>query len=247
MRQLLIERGVSRNRIDVVPNGVDADVFFRSKASGVIVRERHGLVGKFVIGYISNMSQREGHDVLIQAVKRVIDSGIDAKCLLVGDGPERNRLEQLAASLGIRDQIVFPGVIDHTAIHEYYRAIDLFVVPRRRDFASDYVTPLKPFEAMALGVPIIVSDRPALREIVGNSERGMLFQAESVDSLASVLTDSIINPEHRQKLANAAMEWILRERTWKRTCSAYGEIYAKAISQFALAAPPAHRVGSAGL
>lgn len=241
MRHLLIERGVPNDRIDVVPNGVDADAFLQSKATGTAAREKYDLKGKIVVGYISNMSRREGHDVLIEAIKGLVDNGTDVKCLLVGDGPEKGRLEQLAATLGIRERIVFTGIIDHAEIHDYYRAMDLFVVPRRPDFASDYVTPLKPFEAMALGVPIVASDRPALREIVGDNERGMLFQAESPDSLLTVLKDLIANETHRARLADAAKQWVFRERTWEATCRVYSEIYAKVISRFtASALPRAH-------
>jgi glycosyltransferase involved in cell wall biosynthesis len=238
MRDLLVERGVSKDRIDVVPNGVDENAFLQSRASGAVARERHGLNGHIVVGCISNMSRREGHDVLIQAVGKLVDSGIEAKCLLVGDGPERNRLEQLAKSLGIGERIVFTGEIDHKEIHEYYRAMDLFVVPRRPDFASDYATPLTSFEAMALGVPVVVSNRPAFREIVGNRERGMLFQAESVDSLVSVLKESIAIPDHRLTLADAARTWIMRERTWQTNCRKYVELYEKVISEFASAGLP---------
>lgn len=237
MKEVLIERGVPGHKIDVIPNGVD-DAFLVSTATGAIPREKHGLNGHTVVGYISNMSQREGHDILIHAVEKLVAGGFDVKCLLVGDGPERHRLEQLARSLGIAERVVFAGVVDHSEIHEYYRAIDLFVVPRRADFASDYVTPLKPYEAMALGVPIIVSDRPALKEIVGTGGRGHVFRAGSVDSLVETLRHAIERRDHRMKLAQTAQEWIRRERTWNANCSKYADLYAAVVASFSAPAVP---------
>ena len=75
------------------------------------------------------------------------------------------------ASAHIASSVVFTGEVAHEDIPNYYALIDLFVIPRVADFASDFVTPMKPFEAMAMRRPLLVSDRPALIEIVGEHEQ----------------------------------------------------------------------------
>ena len=72
-------------------------------------------------------------------------------------------LEELAESLGVADRVHFTGGVDHDEVTDYYSLIDVFVVPRTRERAAIHVTPLKPFEAMSLGIPVVVSDLPALR------------------------------------------------------------------------------------
>ena len=93
------------------------------------------------------MSYREGHDVLIKAFKTISKEVTDAVLLLVGSGREKENLEKLVNELG-PTKVIFTGNVDHSLIKEYYALIDLFVVPRRRDYAADLVTPLKPYTVL---------------------------------------------------------------------------------------------------
>ena len=79
--------------------------------------------------------------------------------------------------------------------------IDTFVVPRIAERAATYVTPLKPFEAMAMGLPVVVSDLPALTEIADPPRRGWSFPAGEAESLAHVLSSIADNPEERARMA----------------------------------------------
>jgi glycosyltransferase involved in cell wall biosynthesis len=223
MRDVLVARGVPQDKITVVPNGVDTASWVPRSADPV-ERRRLGLRSDPVLGYISNMSYREGHDILLIAMSRLIAQGIEVSCLLVGDGPERRQLEELSAKLGIREHVVFTGEVDHASIADYYAAIDIFVVPRRPDYAADYVTPLKPFEAMAMERALVCSDLPALREIVG-TDRGKLFRTDSLDSLASTLSQLLAAPDERQRLGAVGRAWVIKERSWKRNAERYLELY----------------------
>jgi glycosyltransferase involved in cell wall biosynthesis len=152
--------------------------------------------------------------------------------LLVGNGPERNNLEQLAAELGMKEVIAFPGEVDHGQINTYYKTIDLFVIPRIPDYAADWVTPLKPYEAMALERPIVVTDLPALKEIVGeNEERGLVAKPADVKSLATQIQRYIDDPAMRQSKARAAKEWVFAERTWSANAKRYDAIYRRLMAR----------------
>src|SRR6185369_17874701 len=95
------------------------------------------------------------------------------RLLLVGDGRDREALVELASRLGLDDgTLVMPGRVPHDDVQDYYSIIDVFVVPRTADRVSALVTPLKPFEAMAMERTLIVSDVPPLREIVSPSDTG---------------------------------------------------------------------------
>ena len=125
------------------------------------------------------MSYREGHDVLIKAFKTICEEVADATLLLVGSGREKENLERLVNELGLEEKVIFTGNVDHSLIKEYYALIDLFVVPRRRDYAADLVTPLKPYEAMGMKIPLLMSDRAALNEIIGE-DRGFIFKLKTM-------------------------------------------------------------------
>jgi glycosyltransferase involved in cell wall biosynthesis len=224
MRDLLIERGIPSAKIHVVPNGVDESKFIPMMPD-LELKSSLGLAGTTIVGYISNLSSREGHSVLLHALQRLSQTREYVRCLFVGDGPSRKALEDLADSLGVRDKVVMTGEVDHASILRYYSIIDVFVVPRQPDYASDFVTPLKPFEAMAMERAVVVSDRPSLREIVGDEERGLIFRTGDAEHLAALLGELVDRPELRRALGEAAREWILSERTWKRLVSRYQEIY----------------------
>lgn len=225
MQKILIERGVSPEKIAVIPNAIDETKYLGKTFSPMPIPALEG--AEMVVGYISNMSRREGHQYLIRAIHRLREqTGRDIRGLLVGNGPERENLERLASELGMAEVIVFPGEVDHSQINAYYKAIDLFVIPRIPDYAADWVTPLKPYEAMALERPIIVSDLPALKEIVGeHEERGLVAKPANVESLVTQLQRYIDDPAMRQRKVDTAREWVFAERTWSANAKRYDAIY----------------------
>lgn len=224
MRDLLCERGIPRKKIVVVPNAVD-EGRFQPTATDLALKQQLGLGTSTVVGYISNVSYREGHALLLRSFAALVREGSDVRCLIVGDGPERPHLETLAAALGVRDRVVFTGEIDHADVLRYYSVIDVFVVPRLADYASDYVTPLKPYEALALERAVVMADRPSLREIVGNNRRGRLFRTGDVDHLTASIRELVDRPVLRAKLGRRGRKWILRERTWRSNALRYRELY----------------------
>ena len=224
MKAGLIERGIDPDKIFVVPNSIDPSAFSPSPIDPEFKRSL-GLTEPVTAGYISNVSAREGHHVLLRAVAHARSQGGRLDCLIVGDGPELEGLKALAGELGIERHVVFTGEVPHDAIARYYNAIDIFAIPRIADFASDFVTPMKPFEAMAMRRPLIVSDRPALQEIVGAGKRGMVFQSGNHLDLARCLGELERFPEKRKALVEEAESWIQESRRWDKTILVYQKVY----------------------
>ncbi|MCP4410813.1 MAG: glycosyltransferase [Gammaproteobacteria bacterium] len=224
MRRLFVARGVDDSKISVIPNAV-ASGFLQSPCENSMTREKLGFSGSETVGYISNFSRREGHEILIRAVAKLIDRRKNLKCILVGDGKTRDACEKFAEELGIRESIAFVGEVSHKDITAYYRAIDVFVVPRVADYAADYVTPLKPFEAMALGVPIIMSDRPAASEVIGNDERGLTFRTGDVEDLIRKIETLLNHRDQAKIMTQRGQAWIKENRTWEANARRYKALY----------------------
>jgi glycosyltransferase involved in cell wall biosynthesis len=231
MRDEIIGRGIPSSKVLVVPNGVDPDRFTPAEPSPAL-RQKYGLDDKTVIGYVSNLDDpREGQEILIEATARLLARGRKVACLLVGDGRRRAELEELAQSAA-PGAVVFTGPVPHEQVRDFYALIDIFVVPRVNDRAARLVTPLKPFEAMAMRLPMIVSDLPALAEVAKPGERGLAFTPGDAGELATAVETFLDNPEHASTLAEAGRRWVIAERTWAANGKRYQEIYRDVIDRW---------------
>ena len=225
MKDDIVARDIDPDHVHVVPNGVDPAGFI-PLARDEELAARLGLLDRFVFGYVSNLDHyREGQELLIDAALELRRRGVPATALIVGDGKRRDLLEAHAADLEAGDAVHFTGRISHTEVSQYYAQLDVFVIPRVNERAARLVTPLKPYEAMALGVPLVVSDLPALQEITGNGDRGETFTTGDATALADVLEGLAASPSRRAELTTTARQWVLDHRTWAHNDERYARIY----------------------
>jgi glycosyltransferase involved in cell wall biosynthesis len=225
MRDEIIARGVPADRIVIVPNGVSAE-FLAPLPDAEGMRRSLGIGdGEFVVGLVSSLVAHEGIGTLLEAVRTLRDQGLPARALIVGDGPERAALQRRAADLGL--DAIFPGRVPMSAVRSYHAALDVFVVPRTPDRVCQLVTPLKPVEAMASGLPLVVSGVHALTEIVRDKVTGMQFPPLDSDALAGVLRELLENPALRRELGDNARAWVAQDRTWERDAARYRDAYAR--------------------
>jgi glycosyltransferase involved in cell wall biosynthesis len=225
MRDEIIARGVPADRIVIAPNGVNAE-FLAPLPSAAELRRSLGIRdGEFVVGLVSSLVAHEGIGTLLEAVKVLNDQGLPVRALVVGDGPERAALQRRAADLGL--DAVFPGRVPMSAVRSYHAVLDVFVVPRTPDRVCQLVTPLKPVEAMASGLPVVVSGVHALTEIVRDKVTGMQFPPLDAGALAEVLRELLENPALRRELGDNARAWVAQDRTWERDAERYRDAYAR--------------------
>lgn len=232
MREEIMSRGVPAERIDIVPNGVSL-AHFHSGPRNAELAAGYGIKGP-TFGYVSNMDhRREGQEVLIRAASILKERGVDAQCVLVGGGGRLEGLRKLAHLYDVVDRVLFTGPVDHTDIADHYGLIDVFVVPRIHERAAEYVTPLKPFEAMAMERPVVVSDLPALIEIVDAPHRGRVFKAADAAALATVIQGLLSDQAERQQLGAAGRAWIEAERQWSHNGQRYRTVYERVVRRTA--------------
>lgn len=210
----LLDRGVSREKITVVPNAVHDDSVNREFDQSLL-RKELGLEDTTTVGTVTSVVGYEGIDVLLRAV--VFTPKI--RVLIVGDGSSRVELEKLAKELGLSGRVSFVGQQPSESIWKWYAVLDAFVVPRRDTPVCRKVTPIKALQAQALGVPVIASDLPALREITG--QYAHYFQSEDPEELAKYLRD--IGKHDPEKL-EGGKEWA-KKHTWKHNARRYQKIY----------------------
>src|SRR5690625_3760934 len=213
LKEYLIDKGIDEKKITVVPNGVDTENLAPSKVDDSIV-EKYGLQDNIVLGFIGSITVYEGIDFILKAIKNINDAKrLDKrlKFLLVGEGQHLPQLQMLVSELGIRDDVIFTGKIPHEEVSNFYSVVDITPFPRTNELVCQLVTPIKTYEAMAMGKKVIVSDVAALKEMVIDGENGTYFEAENINALEK----AIIEISHNEKIGLHAREWVEKNRDWE--------------------------------
>ncbi|QBI52474.1 glycosyltransferase family 4 protein [Streptomonospora litoralis] len=225
MRAEITGRGVDPAKVTVVPNAVD-ESFLEPLPDGGGLRRELGIgADDFVVGTTTSCYSYEGLDTLVDAVAELRRRGVAAHALIVGDGPELGALRERAAAAGLEGAAHFPGRVPADEVRRHHAALDVFCVPRRDERVSRLVTPLKPVEAMAGGLPVVAGDLDALREIVEPGTTGEVVPPECPGELADCLEKLAADPETRSDYGRAARERVGRHRTWEAAAHRYIESY----------------------
>jgi PEP-CTERM/exosortase A-associated glycosyltransferase len=215
-------RGISQGRIALVPNGVGPE-WFQLRARATELAARLGLGAGPVFGYIGSFSRYEGLTFLIEAMPELLARFPGARLLLVGGGRDERAIHAAAQKLG--PAVLLPGRVPQEQVRDFYTLVDVIVLPRRRIRLTELVTPLKPLEAMAMGIPVLASDIGGHAELVSDGATGLLFKAESRESLIEQASRLARDPDLRAQLSAAGRRWVETERTWERIVARYLPIY----------------------
>lgn len=168
---------------------------------------------RYWFGSVSSVVSYEGFDCAIDALDYLPPC---VGFLLVGDGQDLERLENRVREKKLGDRVRLVGRKPPQQIGKWYASLDAFVVPRVDLDVCRRVTPIKAQQAIALGLPVIASDLPALREVTGGGE--FYFQPGSAEGLAAAIYKAITEPQERDE------EWISKQ-TWEAGCERLLDFY----------------------
>ena len=224
LKDELVERGVDEDKIVLVPNGVDTERFTPLPRDEELA-EQLGVAGKTVIGYVGTVVDYEGLDLLLEAARALRATREDFHVLIIGDGAKLEELKSSAAEQGLDDVVTFTGRVPHEEVERYYSIIDVTPFPRLPLPVCEMVSPLKPFEAMAMGKAVIASDVAALAEIVTPGVNGLLHTKGSAESLTEQLERVLDDPALASRLGARAREWVIAERDWTALAARIGTVY----------------------
>ncbi|WP_396278363.1 glycosyltransferase family 4 protein [Glutamicibacter creatinolyticus] len=231
MKLNLVAAGVAEENITVLPNGI-GDKFLEEPVPRLNARTQVALESDvFYVGTVSSLVPYEGLDTLLQAAALLAPTHPSLRVLIVGDGTERENLRNLAHELGIMEICRFPGRVPRDKAHLYHASLNAFVVPRKDLAVTRSVTPLKPVEALASGVPVLASDLPALRELVKDGENGHLIAAEDITAWAAAISNLISRSDQAALMGRTGRDFVLHTRTWSSNAHRLSEIYEKLISK----------------
>ncbi|MBN2492758.1 MAG: glycosyltransferase, exosortase A system-associated [Planctomycetes bacterium] len=231
LRREIAARGIPTDRVIVVGNGVDPEQF-RPRAPDPALRARLGLGPGPVVGFIGSFYAYEGLTLLVDAMRPILADSPSARLLLVGGGPEETALRRRVEEAGLAPRVRMPGRVPHAEVADHYALVDLLVYPRRRNRLTEFTTPLKPLEAMALGRPVLAADVGGLRELIGPAGEGaVLVEADDAAALTRAIRELLASPERLQARGEAGRRWVLAARTWKSQVERYRAVYALALER----------------
>ncbi|NGO07267.1 glycosyltransferase family 4 protein [Streptomyces sp. HC44] len=204
-------------RWTVVPNGIDPERFHPAD-SGAVRAGLAPLAGTHPAAplavCVGRLCRQKGQDVLLRAWDAVVQRVPDARLVLVGDGPDRDRLREVAP-----ESVLFTGAVADAA--PWYQAADLVVLPSRWEGMA-----LAPLEAMACGRPVVVTDVDGARESLPPSVAARcLVPPEDPEVLAGAVTELLLDPPLRESLGNRGRRHVLSTHDVRHATEAVGDVY----------------------
>jgi len=236
MRNIILERTAIPTPPTILPNAVDARRFTPRPKNNAVLAEIGWSSEVPVIGYAGSFVDYEGLDLLIDALAILRQREIDFRALLIGDGAVHTAVVSQAQQRGLTDRVQFTGRVPHNEVDRLYDVIDICAYPRRLTTATAAVSPLKPFEAMALRKSVLLSDVPALVEIAGDQERALVFPHDNSSALADALEKAIRYPNESEHRKDKARLWVETERSW----SSVVDIFTQVLDRTSLKENPVH-------
>jgi glycosyltransferase involved in cell wall biosynthesis len=206
MADILAGRGTPRGKLVVMPNGVDRGAF-NPGVDGTSVRRRLGWEDRFVVGFVGWVRPWHGVDRLVAAAGRLRHEIPGLRLLIVGDGPAVAAVRQQAQAAGLADRIHITGAVARDDVPSHLAAMDVAVQPD----VTEYASPIKLFEYLAMGKPVIAPRKPNITEVVTEGEQALLFAPGSVDELTQALSQLHADGDLRRRLAHHA-ESLVAER-----------------------------------
>ena len=199
-------------KIKIIPNGVDARRF-----PSFSLEEARGRLSlpfsatDFVIGFAGSLKERHGIRLLLEAFHLFQDINPDSGLIIVGSGVLEEQLKSQASLFGIEDRVIFTGFVPHTEVASYLAACDVLYGIVHPELPSN---PIKCFEYLASGRPIITTYSPELR-FVGEIGAGLILEEYSAAGILKALQEFVRQPrQERLKMGHSGREYVLTHHTW---------------------------------
>jgi len=205
------ESGVAKEKVLVVPNGVNTSVFDPSRYSA------RRLFAGFTVGFVGRLNAWQALDLLLHAVKELrAEQGLDINVAIIGDGVMKNEWSSLASTLGLQDAVQFTGQVKFDDIPSYLSGFDVgYSGQIELKTAGMYLSPLKLYEYLAMAKPVVAAEFADARKLIRNRETGFLFESGNKEDLKRALTDAWLSRQKLPAMGRVARLEIIAQHSWK--------------------------------
>lgn len=212
MKDYLLELGIEKDKISVIPMGIDLKNSFYPKANTPIKKNSVLFVGRLI--------PEKGVDVLIESLK-FISPGLTGVTLnIVGSGPEKERLEILADKIDYRHTVNFIKAMPNSELPDIYRQHQIFVIPSIGNEGLGLTT----IEAIGCGCTVIASDFKAIEDIIKHNDSGIIVPQKSPKELGRAINTLLTDTNKAQSLSKKAMIHVQERFDWDQIAKKYSEL-----------------------
>ena len=229
IRDILIENGISRNKINVVSNGANVDLFkpFHDDTEFKKIRNLYGIPkdSKIVL-FVGHINEWHGIDYLVRCSKKILNKIPNTCFLIVGDGDAKEKNIKLAHKLSVHDNFHFIGKIPYDEVPKIINMSDICVAPfiyQRNNSLG--ISPVKMYEYMACGKAVVVSNIKGVSELINESGAGITVKSEDINELAVGIMSLLKNENLRTQLGYKGRDYVEKHYSWKCTAQKISDIF----------------------
>lgn len=219
---------VEPDKIVVMPNGVDIDLF-QPGAPDLALRESLGLNGHQVISFVGGFQPWHGLDILVESFAQCLREVPNVKLLLVGDGRVREQVETAIQRFGVGSNVLITGFVPQNHVPRYLSLSDMAVMPYPSLPKELWFSPLKMYEYMAAGKAIVASRAGQIAEVIQPGVNGVLVEPGDKDDLARTMIRLLQSPEERARLGSTARQQAVEHHSWAQYIRKLENIYQDAL------------------
>jgi len=208
---------IPRERIFVVPNGVDETRFYPGLSPNKVL-SKYNLRGKIVLGFIGSFHYWHGVYNLFEFLRWTLNQYKDVVFLLVGAGPLKDKVENLVKTNNMDSKVIFLGYVPYGEVPHYLAAMDIVLAPYPKlDFF--YYSPLKIFEYMSAGKAVVATRIGQIAEVIRDGVNGMLFEPDDLQEMRRKTALLIENKKLREQIGLNARRRIVEGYTWDKAAA----------------------------
>lgn len=232
VRDELVEAGIApREKFEVIRLGIPLEERLGDTTADLDYRHDYGIrKDAFVVGWVGRMTAVKDTDAVLEIVRATRERGVDAVLVMVGDGPDRERLEQRAHDLGIARSTFFVGYQSEVA--GYYRLFDAFLLP-----SVNEGTPVSAIEALASGTPVVATKVGGVPDVVRDGLDGFLVAPGDTEEAAGKLALLASDANLRARLGAAGRERVLERYSVARLVDDVDRLYREQLAAKGIAPP----------
>ena len=207
LSRYVTDMGAPEDKVELLLLGVNTDMF-APDLDGTEVRQRWGLgKDKDIIVFIGTLFDFSGLDVFIRQFSRVTEQIPSAKLVIVGDGPQRPKLESIIAELGLRGQVVITGFQPHETMPQYINLATICINPFLITDVTRDIFPTKIVQYLACGKSVVATALPGMVTVIAGEQQGILY-ADNPDGVAAEVISLLQSSERRQQLEQAGLNYV---------------------------------------